>query len=154
MLKGLEHLFEERLRELQLFILEKRRLWEDIKICINIWRDNAMKMESGYFQWCPVPGQEAVGKSPLHTRKHTVTDRVLAHIDQEGCGVSLLQKLSGLCPRQSVLGVVAWAEVLPDGLQRALSQSPYDSVCEILAHGIVWWFVDFSFLLCNFSLNT
>jgi len=59
MVKGLEH--EERLRELGLFGLEKRRLRGDLLMSINTCREGAKKMEPGSPQQCPVTGPEATG---------------------------------------------------------------------------------------------
>ena len=62
MMKGLEHLsYEERLIDLGLFSLEKRRLRETLSMYINTQREGAKKMEPGSFQWCLVTAQEAMG---------------------------------------------------------------------------------------------
>jgi len=59
MMRGLEHLtYEERLRELGLFSLKKRRLRGDL---INILRVGVRRMGPDSFQWCPVTGQGAMG---------------------------------------------------------------------------------------------
>jgi len=63
MIKGLEHLsYEERMRKLGLFILEKRRLWGNLTIAYKyLKREGAKRTEPGSGQWCPVTGPEAMG---------------------------------------------------------------------------------------------
>jgi len=59
MIRELEHLsYEERLRELRLFSLKKRRLRGDL---INMLRVGVKRMGPNSFQWCPVAGQRAMG---------------------------------------------------------------------------------------------
>jgi len=59
MIMGLENLsYEERLRELGLFSLKKRRLRGDL---INILRVGVRRMGPESFQWCPATGQGATG---------------------------------------------------------------------------------------------
>jgi len=60
MMKGLKQLLnEERLGELGLFSLEKKRLRGISPMYINISREGAKRTELGSFQWCPVIGPGA-----------------------------------------------------------------------------------------------
>jgi len=50
LIRGLEHLScEERLRELRLFSLEKRRLWEDLSTAFRHLKGPTRKLERGIF---------------------------------------------------------------------------------------------------------
>ena len=80
MARGLEHLsYEERLRELGLFSLKKRRLRGDLT---NISRVGVRRMGPDSFQWCPVTGQRDNGhklkqrKFHLNMRKNFFSLRV------------------------------------------------------------------------------
>ncbi|KAK4806210.1 hypothetical protein QYF61_001133, partial [Mycteria americana] len=96
MIKGLEHLsYEERLRELGLFSLEKTWLRGDRQVVpSDRTRGNGRKLKHRRF--C------------LNIRKHFLTegDQALAQVAHGDCGVSLLgdiQKLSGRGPGQPAL---------------------------------------------------
>jgi len=61
-MKGLEHLsYAERLREMGLFSLRKRRLRGILSISVNTWKEVAKRTEPGCLQWCPETGLEATG---------------------------------------------------------------------------------------------
>jgi len=61
MMRGLEHLsYEERLRELGLFSLKKRRLRGDLIKPINILRVGVKRTGPDSFQCCPETGQGGV----------------------------------------------------------------------------------------------
>lgn len=62
MIKALEHLTqEERLREMQLFAPEERRLKEIFSMYTNTLGEDAKRTEPGSFLRCSMTGSEAMG---------------------------------------------------------------------------------------------
>lgn len=117
MITGPDHLtYEERLRELQLFSLEKRRLGGLFLINISTWRKRVRLREKRTVRLYSVimPSERNRGKSyKLKHRRfsenirerccHCESDQALVQIVQSGCGVSILgdsQKLPGYGPEQ------------------------------------------------------
>lgn len=73
MIKGLSS-SEERLGELTVFSLEKRRLSRIFSVCTNTWRESARKAEPGFFgggQWQEVIGTNCNRRCSLWASRNT-----------------------------------------------------------------------------------
>lgn len=90
--------WEERLRELGLSNLERKRLRETLSRGINIWLGRQGKTEQDSSQWCLVTGQamatnKTTGKS-LYTEENTfysfMDGKTLEQVVQRGCKASSL----------------------------------------------------------------
>jgi len=97
MIRGLEHLCcEERLRELGLFSLEKRRLWGDLRAAFQHLKGPTGRMERDFSQGCVLIGQGCKlkeGRFRLGIRKKFFTMRVMKHwtrLPREAVDVSSL----------------------------------------------------------------
>jgi len=83
MIRGLEHLsYKDRLRELGLFSLRKRRLWGDLRAAFQYLKRPTGRMERDFSQGCAVIGQGCklqAGSFRLDIRKKFFTMRVVKH---------------------------------------------------------------------------
>jgi len=119
---GLEHLtYEVQLRELELFLMEMRRLREVSTVCINTWREGTKRTHPGSSLWGPVLGQEAMGTNwhtgaPSEHQEHSCAVQVTEqqHGLPRGCGVSSLG-ISSSC-LDVALGTLLWVALLEQGL--------------------------------------
>ena len=78
--------------------LQKKWLEDILTIFMNTWRESAKWTESSSFQWCPVPGQEAMSTAgiqevPSEHQKQFCTVQVMEHWRglPRGSGVSSLE---------------------------------------------------------------
>jgi len=110
---------EERLRELGLFTMEKRRFSGILSMYINTWREGVKKIEPGSFECCPVTGPGAKGISWNSGGVVWASGNTfllwwwaVEQVSQRGYGVShlrLLQKPSRHSPGQPAPADPAWA---------------------------------------------
>lgn len=129
MRKEMEQLtYEERLRDLELFRLEKRCFREEsYQYILSTWRQGSMKVEPSSCQSCPVVKQEAMGAQETLWRSENIslwrwlrTSTVWTQVTKRICGVPLFGDI------QNILGQLTlfrppWAR----GFDKLTSRCPF-----------------------------